>query len=158
MKVFISFERVSQNAIYKALLDRKLPEVDFSPRTERSILAYQERCNAFIKENRIWAGARNEFGNPRIGDLLWRFLHQKVKTGSDLPWIEEELQRCPIHRVDLTHHHIWIECTVAGAVWEEFTLTWESLGGAKVSQVRSMTELIAFMAVCPKQVSKGPQR
>ena len=98
------------------------------------------------------------FGSPRIGDLLWRFLHQKVKTGSDLPWIEEELQRCPIHSVDLTHYHIWIGCTVAEAVWKELTLTWESLGGAKVPLVRSMAELIAFMAVCPKQVPKGPQR
>ena len=158
VEVFVPFERVSQNMVYQKLLSRRLQGHNFSSRTEGPIMAYQERCNTSITESRVWAGARNEFGNPRIGDLLWRFLHQKVKTGSDLTWIPVELQRCPIHRVDLTHDHIWIRCTVAEAVWEEFALTWNSLGGAEAPLVRTMAELIAFMAICPRQVPKGPQR
>ena len=69
-----------------------------------------------------------------------------------------DLQRCPIHRVDLTHQHIWIECTVVEAVWDEFLLTWKSLGGTEVPVVRSIAELIAFIVISLSQVPKGPQR
>lgn len=148
------FSKVGQNVVYKALLERRLQGTDFSSRTEASILAYQERCGVSITESRIWSAARNEFGNPRIGDLLWRFLHQKVRTGGDLEW----LQLCPIHGVYLTHHHIWIECTVAQAVWEEFRLTWDALGDTPAPLVRTMAEMIAFMAICPRQVFKGVTR
>ena len=75
MEIFVPFEKVSQNAIYSSLLQRRLQGIDFSARTEAPALAYRERCGTSITENRIWAGARNEFGNPRIRDLLWRFLY-----------------------------------------------------------------------------------
>ena len=54
---------------------------------------------------------------PKAGDLLWRLLHGRVLTGTQLSWIDPALWYCPSHHCDLTIQHVWMECSVAEAVW-----------------------------------------
>ena len=48
-----------------------------------------------------------------------------------------------------TIYHIWIECTVAEAVWQEMKEIWEFLSTIKSRIPVSIDEFIAFMALCP---------
>ena len=48
-----------------------------------------------------------------------------------------------------TIYHIWIECTVAEAVWQEMKEIWEFLSIIKSRIPVFIDELIVFMALCP---------
>ena len=45
-----------------------------------------------------------------------------------------------------------------GSGLSEFRLTWAALGDTDAPVVRTMSELIAFMAICPRHIPKGAQR
>jgi hypothetical protein len=98
------------------------------------------------------AAASREFRIPKAGDLLWRFLHRRVVTGSKITWIPRDRQICPIHGVDLTIEHIWMDCSVAKAVWTELKDILQYLGGRRFIHVippRTRDSLIVFMAFSP---------
>jgi hypothetical protein len=85
-------------------------------------------------------------------------LPESIRTGRDLTWIPESQQICPIHNVDLTIKHVWLECTVAKAVWEELKSILNSLGdegrGTRLLPPKMVDELVVFMAFSPY---KGPE-
>ena len=77
-------------------------------------------------------------------------LHQRVITGTRLHWIEEGRQRCPIHHADLTLQHIWLDCTVAQAVWEEASGIWKALGSPTLMRTPlTIDEMLALAILSP---------
>jgi len=146
----IYLEDVNFRKAYKLILAGKLQSTNFTDRIEGPILAYQRRFGQRVTADRMWAAARNKFGTPRIGDLLWRLLHKKVRTGTDLAWMPLARQLCPIHNVDHSIEHIWLSCTVSKAVWEEFATIWGRLSPTPAAETVTINEMIAFMALSPK--------
>jgi len=84
-----------------------------------------------------------------------RLLHQKVKVGIDWEWLYQTQRSCPIHGQFFTIYHIWIECSVAEAVWQEMKDIWEYLSTTKAVLPHTVPELIAYMALCPVHAAAG---
>ena len=134
---------------YNIALNRRQGKVDFLERTEGPVQAYRRMFGVeTVSPPQLWM-ARNKFGHPRIGDLLWRLLHDKVATGTDLEWIPTNQQLCPIHNVGYTKQHIWLECSVAADVWEEFQEVYGRLTDEEARIPKTMSELKVLMAVGP---------
>lgn len=77
-------------------------------------------------------------------------MHRVVKTGSELDWIEPDRMACPHCQKDLTQTHIFVECPVAGFVWEEVSEIWEWLSGETLEiEPMNLDELKAIMALGP---------
>ena len=56
---------------------------DFSGRVQGPLQAYHDATGVKVDAGQLWQGARNKFATAKAGDLLWRFLHQKVEVGVD---------------------------------------------------------------------------
>jgi hypothetical protein len=104
---------------YKLLMARKLQDISLDVRADRIAVDYQNRFGIVIPTKRIWKAAHKFTALLKSGDLLWRMLHDKIKTGSELDWLPEVVQRCPIHSCSLSLRHIWVKCEVALEVWYE---------------------------------------
>ena len=135
---------------YKLLLKRRLQGKNFNELIEPHLIKYRELCRQEISAPKLWSKVRFQFGLPKAGDLLWRFFHQKVRTGEDLTWVEADRQVCPLHQVPLSHEHIWLQCSVALSVWEEFEEIWQHAAHAPPPRTpQSMVELMVMMADSP---------
>jgi hypothetical protein len=106
----------------------------------------------------MWAAVRKKFRTLKAGDLTWRFLHNKVRTGHELSWIDPELQVYPIYKKGLTVKHVWLECSVSSAVWTEIKILLLRLDssdkGARLILPQNVNEIIAFMTF---SLHKGPE-
>lgn len=105
-----------------------------------------------VTHSDLWKEIRQYERNAKADDLLWRFLHSKVKVGSEIDWLMPEKQ-CPTCRtpkgeqVLLTLEHVWIECEAARQVWDLFGSVWEVLQGEKPRFLPSSRDtLIALFA------------
>lgn len=142
--------------MYQAYLQRRLRGTDFSHKTVGIIEAYNRlvpRQKTPLVAERLWRGARVLYGVPKTGDLIWRLLHGEVRTGTKLDWIPVEQQYCQPDQSDLTCPHIWIECSVAKAVWTEVKLIWQRIA-LKIStppffEFTTLKELIGLLAIGP---------
>ena len=141
--------KCSFRTCYRAILAWKCRNVDFSEQTRGPARAYAMITGRKISDQEVWKAARNQFVLPKSGDLLWRLLHNKVRTGKRLTWLSKEQQHCPIDGCDLTIEHIWIECLTAQAVWQEFSALWEFFGTGKANIPKNKNELLALWAVGP---------
>jgi hypothetical protein len=149
---------------YEVLIDRKLSSIGFNNRTVRPLAALQRLTGIAKSPGQLWKAASLEFRVPKAGDLMWRFLHNRGRTGKDLDWLAEELQICPIHRKDLIVRYVWLECTdtVAKAIWEELDLILTNLGdtgqGTRLIPPKTVNELIIFMAFSPFRIKGSKDR
>ena len=141
---------LSYNKAYKMLLKQKLKGINFNDRAMGPIEAYRARTGVVVRPARLWRAARDALNVKKAGDLLWRMLHGRVLTGKELHWIDPRLQLCPLHQCDLSIHHVWIECTVAGAVWREAAQIWRNLRSRREFRPpRSQNEMVALTAFSP---------
>ncbi|SPO32440.1 uncharacterized protein UTRI_02997 [Ustilago trichophora] len=105
----------------------------------------------------IWRSARHEFLTPKQGDLLWRFLHQKVLVGMDLHWLEEEDQQCPNCHIPSSVEHLWIHCPAARELWDLVKLIWERAwvqtnpdeGTPPFPNIETQHDLATWLALAP---------
>jgi len=143
-------EELTFTRIYKLLIQRKLEGISFNNLVAGPIEAYRARTGRQVAAKHVWRVARMGLFIPKAGDLLWRMLHQRVITGTRLHWIEEGRQRCPIHHADLTLQHIWLDCTVAQAVWEEASGIWKALGSPILMRTPlTIDEMLALAILSP---------
>ena len=132
---------------YRAIIEKKLKGINFNERTKAPLKAFKEKTGVRTTPERLWHTARVQFDIPKADNFLWRLLHQKVITERSLDWIPAPRQDYPIHRCDLTIYHIFIECTVASAVWEELGAIWLHVDRTFFISLRSVNEFIACMAM-----------
>lgn len=148
----------SYTRAYKIILEKLIANVDYRDRTRKPIEAFQRLAGLKKTSKQMWTAVGKEFRVLKSGDLLWRFLHQKIKTGRDISWAKEAQQVCPIHRTGMTTNHVWLECTVTIAIWEELKTIVKDPGdegrGTRLISPKSMDEVIALMAFSPY---KGPK-
>ncbi|OAL28891.1 hypothetical protein AYO20_09371 [Fonsecaea nubica] len=91
---------------------------------------------------------------PKANDLLYRLLLDKVLTGAKLLWTGEEgMDTCPRDGLEQTITHLWVECEIARAVWEEMraihlAATRTRRRGPFVAPIpTTREELLGFMAI-----------
>lgn len=135
--------------IYNLRLATVLENCNFSKKTEGPLKAFNDMVGWSPKEDKLWIATRNTSFKGKVGDLLWRLIHQKVRTGPDLTWINREKHECPIDGQPLTPTHLWIECAGAKAVWGLFVEMIGALGYKVVHTPSSLNEVIALFAFCP---------
>ena len=146
----IPLDKVRFRTAYKSILKQNQKETNFLERTEGPIQAYRRIFREDgVTPPQLWKAARNKFGHPKVGDLLWRLLHDMVMTGTDLEWIPLPQQLCPIHHIGFTKQHIWLECSVAKEVWDEFEDVYDRLTIEEARIPTTMAELKVLMAVGP---------
>lgn len=103
---------------YKAVLAYRLREVDFTKRVDPIVANFNDyRGGSMSSAPEVWKAARNRNMLPKTGDLLRRFLHEKVATGKKLHWLNEDRQRCPIDGEDQTITHVWWWTLYSIAIW-----------------------------------------
>lgn len=143
---------VDYGQIYKALVGRKtaghapLPEVLDGP-----YQAVRAQCSSVrtVTKAQIWSAVRDPEKAAKCGDLLFRFLHGKVRTGQKLTWLEDSKKTCPIDGAYQTIEHIWLHCESAKAVWQRYRTLWSILSRTPPVVPTSGDELIGFLAVEP---------
>jgi exonuclease III len=108
--------------------------------------AARRMVNREIPVNALWRRTRDPLVRLKVGDLLWRFLHDKVNVGSELEFLHEEKKFCPVDGLPLTVTHLWVDCPCALAVWDCLR---GILGrfSSPCYQPRSKVELITLFAV-----------
>jgi hypothetical protein len=122
----ILLEELTFARTYKALLQRKLQEVNFNDLVAGPVEAHNRtRTGRQVTAKHVWRAVRRMgLFIPKAGDLLWQMLHQRVITGTGLHKIEKRKQYCPIHRMELTVQHIslspeqsWRKLRGSGKLW-----------------------------------------
>lgn len=144
------------NKVYQTLMDKKLRSIRLGSKAPEVLDAYFRRTGVLLREAQLWRAARKTFHIPKAGDLLWRLIHDKVRTGERLDFIDERLQKCPLHQNDLSISHIWLGCSVAKEIWAEAKLIWSRLGSEVQFLVpRNRYELAAFLAIPARDTTKA---
>lgn len=111
----------------------------------------------------IWNACMHYEPTGRQNDLLFRLLHGVVRTGSDLHWLEEEAQKCPIDGDNQTIEHLWLTCSSATILWEELEDTWRKMEGPGNPAIRvpprprTKAQLLGLLALTPYKKT-GDQR
>jgi hypothetical protein len=118
---------VSFTNTYITLRDERTKKFNFTKNTEGPLVVYQALTGKKVKAARVWAGARHKFAVGKANDLTWRLLHNRLLTGTGVFWNPPDRQNCPIHAVNFSRSHIWVECEVAKATWQKAGELWGRL-------------------------------
>ena len=63
-------------------------------------------------------------------------------------WLDEIKRTCSIHEQIFTVYHIFSECFVVDAIWQEMQNIWTYLCLEKIKISQNVSELIAYMTFC----------
>lgn len=148
-KKAVPINKVSFTEVYKELIQRRSDSDTFTDKVRGPVSSYRRLTGKDISISQLWRGARSQFSHPKAGDLLWRFLHEKVITGPALTWLEEADQKCPIDNEPQTIQHIWIECNTAIGVWKTFSTIYTLLTNRTPIVPNNVDDLVALMALGP---------
>jgi hypothetical protein len=153
---WLPLRRSKYQEVYSQMVIRKTKNIDFRQTLEGPRVALSEMLGKEISHDELWREIRRYERNAKADDLLWRFLHAKVKVGMELDWLLPEKKICPScrtpegERVPLTLEHVWIECKAAQQVWDLFNSVWTRLYGWSPRFLpTSRDTLIALFAKCP---------
>ena len=97
----------------------------------------------------LWRGTQQYDNVGKLNDLIFRFLHRKVRTGSRLTWVASEKQTCPWDGCDQTIQHLWIDCEIARTAWDLFSTVWAAITHKPPPLPRNEDQLIGLLAVAP---------
>ncbi|SNX84637.1 related to Retrovirus-related POL polyprotein [Melanopsichium pennsylvanicum] len=117
--------KTSFKAIYRRMIDLKTEGISYDHQIVPLLQIYNAHTGKKGDTKMIWRSARNNFLTPKQGNLLWRFLRQKVLVGQDLHWLDREDQECPSCHVLSSVEHLWISCPTAQQIWDLVRTTWE---------------------------------
>ena len=116
-----------------------------------------------IRTTEIWSACLDRTSTGRQNDLLFRLLHGQIKTGTDLHWLGNDAQRCPVDGEIQTKDHLWVECTTAKQLWEQFAKIWAKIEGPEggsphPATPRNMAHLIGLLAITPYPMDPRSKR
>jgi exonuclease III len=144
----MNFKKIYQDLIWLKTAGLNLDEAIKGPLDIAKSLVPVEKAHK-ITTHTMWLATRNLEAVPKAGDLIWRFLHSKVKTAAELEWVEEPKKRCPIDNQLRTKEHVWLECAAAKGVWETMEQILENIIGTKPPRATSIDHVIAYLCVSP---------
>ena len=145
---FTSLTQFDYIKTYKTLIRQKIEDVDFFARIQKFIEVFHRVSSDKLNSNQLWQIAKTQFDISKVENLLWRFLHQKVKVEVNWEWLKKSQRSCLIHEILFTLHHIWIKCNVTKTIWQKMKEIWEYLDIFKIVISNTIFELIVFMTVC----------
>jgi hypothetical protein len=71
----------------------------------------------------IFSPIKNILVEPKFNDVLWRWAHNSIVSGSQsrtAPGDEKRHRKvCPDCRTDQTLNHLWFQCPICVEVWED---------------------------------------
>lgn len=155
---WVPLRKISYQSIYKVLMKDYVKEVDFSGAIEGPRQALSRMLGRNIPSHELWKEVRRYERNPKADDLLWRFLHAKVKVGMEIDWLLPDKKYCPCcstaedGEVAIIIDNVWINCKAARQVWDLFGGVWTRLTGHRPKILpTSKDTLIAMFARAPYQ-------
>ncbi|KIW22179.1 uncharacterized protein PV07_12496 [Cladophialophora immunda] len=142
--------------VYKALIRHERGDCTLDDRIEGIVLTMSRALRRAVRASEIWNAVLKRNRLPKTNDLLYRLLLDKVLTGAKLLWTGEEgVDTCPLDGHEQTITHLWIECDIAKAVWQEMreihlSATRSRRRGPYNAPIpTTREELLGFMAIGP---------
>lgn len=154
---FAPLSTLSFRSIYSQLIALKTSHISNHARVLPLLAIYTNFTGLPGSPEMVWRAARDTFLTPKAGDLLWRFLHEKVLVGGDLHWLDASQQCCPRCNTRSSIEHLWIRCPTASALWEIFRLVWNTAWGLQfpgqpypaLPELHSRADLLTWFALPP---------
>ena len=85
----IFFTQFDYIKTYKTLIRQRIENVDFFAKIQKLIEVFHRVSNDKLNSNQLWQIVKTQFDISKVEDLLWRFLHQKVKIEVNWKWLKK---------------------------------------------------------------------
>ncbi len=136
-KEWKKLQHVIYKWVYKALMQIKIIEYFLNNRIMTIVTKMQRKLSRDVRSTELWKTIRNYKRVSKVNDLLYRLLLDVVKIESALSWETMKTQRCSLNDENQTIEHLWINCDIAQAMWNEFEATYATISRERVTRTRS---------------------
>lgn len=106
---------------------------------------FKQRCRrertdlTDVSPERLWKGLyHRKIDYPKLADLYWKLLLNKVKTGE--PWMEHH--DCPRCQTLQVAEHLFWHCPIAKAVWDVIRRIWRQITDRPLNLPTTWTDLL----------------
>ena len=140
--------------VYDGLIAVKTSGIQdqLNDRIEGIVLEMTGRLRRIVRASQIWRAVDRPERVPKANDLLQKLLWGSLRTGKKLQFLTEDKHLCPVDGEDQDLNHIFIDCSVARAVWEEFSRILINLNHPRgFALPENMNQLVGFFALEPTQ-------
>lgn len=155
-KEWIGLHQVFYRKAYEVLTAEKMRGHSLNARVAAIVGEMTRKLHRVVRASELWKAIRSYDRVPKANDLLYRLLLDVVSTGEALTWETLEAQTCPVDGEIQTIEHIWIDCTLAEAIWGSFTQIYEraARGRSHGTVPTNRRDLVGLFALGPGLTDK----